>query len=177
MQIDTDLRKIEELLIRGVEDVIVKEHLEQALKSGRQLRVKFGIDPTGPNIHLGRSIPLRKLKVFQDLGHQIVLIIGDFTATIGDPSDKLSKRPTLAKEQVQENMRDYAKQLGKILDMNKVELRYNSEWLEKLSLKDINELADCFSFQQMASGAIQRPHRQRRRCQYARNALSAYAGV
>ncbi len=151
MQIDTDLRKIEELLIRGVEDVIVKEHLEQALKSGRQLRVKFGIDPTGPNIHLGRSIPLRKLKVFQDLGHQIVLIIGDFTATIGDPSDKLSKRPTLAKEQVQENMRDYAKQLGKILDMNKVELRYNSEWLEKLSLKDINELADCFSFQQMAS--------------------------
>ena len=151
MTVNTDSRKIEELLARGVEDVIVKEHLEQALKSGKQLRVKFGIDPTGPKIHLGRSIPLRKLKAFQELGHQIVLIIGDFTATIGDPSDKLSKRPTLTKEHVQENMRNYAKQLGKILDMGKVELRYNSEWLEKLSLKDINELADCFSIQQMAA--------------------------
>lgn len=151
MKVDADSRKIEELLVQGVEDVIIKEHLEQALKSGRQLRVKFGIDPTGPKIHLGRAATLRKLKAFQDLGHQIILIIGDFTATIGDPSDKLSKRPTLSKEQVQENMRDYAKQLGKILDMDKVELRYNSEWLEKLSLKDINDLADCFSFQQMAS--------------------------
>src|SRR3989338_5893608 len=151
MTVNTDSRKIEELLARGVEDVIVKEHLEQALKSGKQLRVKFGIDPTGPKIHLGRSIPLRKLKAFQELGHQIVLIIGDFTATIGDPSDKLSKRPTPTKEHVQENMRNYAKQLGKILDMGKVELRYNSEWLEKLSLKDINELADCFSIQQMAA--------------------------
>lgn len=151
MKVDIDSRKIEELLSRGVEDVIVREHMEQALKSGRQLRVKFGVDPTGPKIHLGRVATLRKLKAFQDLGHQIILIIGDFTATIGDPSDKLSKRPTLSKEQVQENMRDYAKQLGKILDMDKVELRYNSEWLEKLSLKDINDLADCFSFQQMAS--------------------------
>jgi len=144
-------QKIKEILERGVEDVIVKEHLEEALKSGKKLRVKHGIDPTGPKIHLGRASTLRKLKAFQDLGHQIVLIIGDFTATIGDPSDKLSKRPALMKEQVKENMRDYAKQIGKILDMDKVELRYNSEWLEKLTLKDINELAECFSFQQMAA--------------------------
>ena len=151
MTTSTDSQKIKDVLERGVEDVIVKEHLETTLKSGKKLRVKHGIDPTGPKIHLGRASTLRKLKAFQDLGHQIVLIIGDFTATIGDPSDKLSKRPMLMKEQVKENMRDYAKQIGKILDMEKVELRYNSEWLEKLNLKDINELAECFSFQQMAA--------------------------
>src|SRR3989338_4849603 len=151
MTVSTDSQKIKDVLERGVEDVIVKEHLETTLKSGKKMRVKHGIDPTGPKIHLGRASTLRKLKAFQDLGHQIVLIIGDFTATIGDPSDKLSKRPALMKEQVKENMRDYAKQIGKILDMDKVELRYNSEWLEKLNLKDINELAECFSFQQMAA--------------------------
>ena len=151
MTISTNSQKIKDILERGVEDVIVKEHLEEALKSGRQLRVKFGIDPTGPKIHLGRASTLSKLKAFQDLGHLIVLIIGDFTATIGDPSDKLSKRPTLTKEQVKKNMRDYAKQIGKLLDMDKVELRYNSKWLEKLNLKDIGELAECFSFQQMAA--------------------------
>src|SRR3989344_1863782 len=151
MAVNTNPVKIKEILERGVEDVIIKEHLETALKSGKQLRVKFGIDPTGPKIHLGRAVSLRKLKAFQELGHQVVLIIGDFPATLGDPSDKLSKRPTLTKEQIKEKMLDYAKQLGKILDMGKVELRYNSEWLEKLSLKEINEGADCFSIQQMAA--------------------------
>ncbi len=151
MAVSADSAKIKEILERGVEDVIVKEHLEIALKSGRQLRVKFGIDPTGPKIHLGRSIPLRKLKAFQELGHQIVLIIGDFTATIGDPSDKIEKRPMLTTEQIKENMRDYAVQLGKILDMEKVELRYNSEWLGKLQFSEISTLADSFSLQQMAA--------------------------
>lgn len=150
MAVNTDPAKIKEILERGVEDVIVKEHLAQALSSGRRLRVKFGIDPTGPKIHLGRTIPLRKLRAFQELGHQIVLIIGDFTATIGDPSDKLEKRPTLTKEQVKENMKDYAVQLGKVLDMNAVELRYNSEWLEQLSFREVSQLADSFSLQQMA---------------------------
>src|SRR4030066_2145397 len=106
MKISIDSQKIKEILERGTEDIIEKDHLEKSLKSGKQLRVKFGIDPTGPKIHLGRAVPLRKLKAFQDLGHRIVLIIGDFTATIGDPSDKLSKRPMLMKEQVKENMRD-----------------------------------------------------------------------
>lgn len=151
MKINTDGTKIREILERGVEDIIVKEHLETALKSGRRLRVKFGIDPTGPKIHLGRAIPLRKLKAFQDLGHKIVLIIGDFTATIGDPSDKLAKRPILAKADIKQNMKTYAKQLAKILDMEKTELRYNSEWLEKLQFAEISTLADCFSLQQMAA--------------------------
>ena len=87
--------KIQEILTRGVEDVIVKEDLEKQLLSGNKLRIKLGIDPTGPKIHLGRAIVLRKLRAFQNLGHTAVLIIGDFTALIGDPSDKLEKRPML----------------------------------------------------------------------------------
>lgn len=151
MAIITDAQKIKELLERGVEDVIVKEHLEAALASGKQLRVKFGIDPTGPKIHLGRAIPLRKLKAFQELGHQIILIIGDFTATIGDPSDKLERRPLLTKEQIEKNMETYAVQIGKILDMERVELCYNSKWLNALTSREIMNLADSFSLQQMSA--------------------------
>lgn len=149
MKISTDQNKIREILERGTEDVIEKNHLEKGLKSGKKLRVKFGIDPTGPKIHLGRAVPLRKLKAFQDLGHQIVLIVGDFTATIGDPSDKLSKRPMLTKEDVKKNMKSYKEQLGKILDIKKTELHYNSRWLDKLNLRKTAELAESFSLQQM----------------------------
>src|SRR3989344_6392697 len=149
MKISTDPNKIREILERGTEDIIEKDHLEKSLKSGKQLRVKFGIDPTGPKIHLGRAVPLRKLKAFQDLGHQIVLIVGDCTAIIGDPSDKLSKRPMLTKEDVKRNMKSYKDQLGKILDMKKVELCYNSQWLGKLNLEKIADLAESFSLQQM----------------------------
>lgn len=144
-----DEQKINNILTRGIEDIIVKEHLEAQLKSGKQLRIKFGIDPTGPKIHLGRAIPLRKLKAFQDLGHQIVLIIGDFTATIGDPSDKISKRPMLTKEKIQENMKDYEKQLAKIVDITKAEIHYNSEWLENMTVREMSGLAESFSLQQM----------------------------
>ena len=86
--INTNSEKIEEVLTRGVEDVIDKDHLRKELMSGRQLRVKFGIDPTSPDLHLGHSIPLRKLRQFQELGHKVILLIGDFTATIGDPSGR-----------------------------------------------------------------------------------------
>jgi len=151
MKVITDSQRIKDVLNRGVEDVFVKEHLEKALKSGKQLRVKYGIDPTSPNIHLGRAVPIRKLKAFQDLGHKIVLIIGDFTATIGDPSDKLAKRPMLSKKDIAKNMKTYAKQLGKILDMKKVELKYNSRWLSKLKFHEVGELAESFSLQQMAA--------------------------
>ena len=150
MKISTDPNKIREILERGTEDIIEKDHLEKSLKSGKQLRVKFGIDPTGPKIHLGRAVPLRKLKAFQDLGHQIVLIVGDCTAIIGDPSDKLSKRPMLTKEDVKRNMKSYKDQLGKILDMKKTELHYNSRWLDKLNFRETAELAESFSLQQMA---------------------------
>ncbi|MBU0570184.1 tyrosine--tRNA ligase, partial [Patescibacteria group bacterium] len=141
--------KIEDLLNRNVEKIISKKHLFDLLKSKKKLRIKHGIDPTGPKIHLGRAIPLRKLKSFQDLGHQVVIIIGDFTAQIGDASDKHAMRQVLSEKQVKRNMKDYTKQIGKILDMDKVELRYNSEWLGKLSAKDLINLAMRFTAQQM----------------------------
>lgn len=140
--------KINEILTRGIEDIIEKDHLQKALES-KKLRIKFGIDPTGPKIHLGRAIPLWKLRDLQDLGHKIVLIIGDFTAQIGDPSDKLSKRPFLTEEEIKKNLENYKEQLGKILDIEKVEYRYNSEWLKNLTFKEISQLAEIFSIQQM----------------------------
>ncbi len=141
--------KIEELLTRGTQDIFVQEHLKKALSSGRKLRIKLGIDPTGPAIHLGRAVVLRKLKEFQDLGHQVVLIIGDFTARIGDPSDKLEKRPMLTQEQIQKNLKGYLEQVGKIIDLSKTEVRYNSQWLEPLSIPELGQLMECFTVQQM----------------------------
>ena len=151
VKIDTDPAKIEKLLTRGVEEVFVKEDLEKKLKSGKQLRVKLGFDPTGSNIHIGRAILLRKLKEFQDLGHQVIFLVGDFTALIGDPSDKLEKRPMLTREKVEENLRDYKKQVGKIVDLSKSEFVYNSKWLSKLTFKDVAELAESFSVAQMSN--------------------------
>ncbi len=147
--INTDPEKIKEILSRGVEEIIDKESLVKKLKSGKKLRVKHGIDPTGPKIHIGRAIQFWKLRAFQDLGHQIVLIIGDFTAQIGDASDKQAMRKSLTPVEIKENMKDYAKQIGKILDMKKVELRYNSEWLNKLTIKDLLSLSMKFTAQQM----------------------------
>lgn len=142
-------QKIKEILERGVEQIIDKNSLIKKLKSGRNLRIKHGIDPTGPKIHIGRAIQFRKLKSFQDLGHQIVLIIGDFTARIGDASDKQSMRKILSEKDIRENMKDYKKQIGKILDLDKTKILYNSQWLGKLTAKDLLSLAMNFSAQQM----------------------------
>ncbi|MCX6800414.1 MAG: tyrosine--tRNA ligase [Candidatus Falkowbacteria bacterium] len=143
--------KIEELLSRGVEEIIDKTNLEKKLKDGKQLRIKLGIDPTSPNIHLGRSIPLLKLKDFQELGHQIVLIIGDFTGLIGDTSDKDSERPMLSEEAVKKNLKTYIEQAAKIIDIDKAEICYNSKWLEKLKYMDIGRQADAFSLNEFIS--------------------------
>lgn len=140
---------IDRLLNRGVVDIIDRTHLEEAIRSGKTLRVKFGIDPTSQNIHIGRAIPLRKLRDFQNLGHQVVLIIGDFTAQVGDPSDKISKRPMLTREVIAENLKFYKQQLGKILDLSKIEFVYNSSWLDKLGFQEIATLAENFSISQM----------------------------
>lgn len=145
----TDEKKIDELLMRGVEDIIVREELKALLLSGRQLRVKLGIDPTGARIHIGRAIPLRKLREFQKLGHQVVLIVGDFTAQIGDASDKTEKRPIRTRAEIDENLKDYKSQISKILDITKTEFVYNNDWLSKLTFGEIATLAECFSVQQM----------------------------
>lgn len=140
---------LEEILTRGIEEIVVKPHLLARLKKGDKLRIKHGVDPTGPKIHLGRASQLWKLKEFQDLGHKIIFIIGDYTAQIGDPSDKLSKRPFLTESQIKENLKNYKKQIGLILDLSKIDFQYNSHWLSKLSPRQLDELADLFSVQQM----------------------------
>lgn len=139
-----------ELLERGVEDIFIEKDLREKLSSGKKLRIKFGIDPTSPFIHLGRAVPLRKLKAFQDLGHKVVLIIGDYTAKIGDPSDKLEKRPMLTDKDIKNNLKKYIEQIALILDMKKVEVKYNSQWLKKMNFIQIGELLECFTVQQMS---------------------------
>jgi tyrosyl-tRNA synthetase len=145
------LNKIEELLSRGVEEVINRSSLENKLKTGKQLRIKLGIDPTSPNIHLGRSIPLLKLRDFQELGHKIIFIIGDFTGLIGDSSDKDSERPILSESVVEQNLKTYIEQAAKIIDIKTTEIYRNSEWLSKLGYLEIGRQADIFSLNEFSS--------------------------
>ena len=145
----TDEVKIDNVLSRGVEDIFVKEELKKDLMSGRILRIKLGVDPTSPKIHLGRAVLLRKLREFQNLGHQVVFIVGDFTAQVGDASDKTEKRPMLTRAQIDENLKDYKSQISKIIDITKTEFVYNNDWLSKLSFQELVKLAECFSVQQM----------------------------
>jgi tyrosyl-tRNA synthetase len=145
MTISTDKKAIAELLDRGVNEAIDRKHLEEKLLSGKQLRVKLGIDPTSPNLHIGRSVPLLKLRDFQNLGHQVVFIVGDFTGVIGDTSDKESERKMLNDEEITKNMRTYVEQAAKILDIEKVEIQHNSSWLKKLDYAEIGRQANYFS--------------------------------
>lgn len=144
-----DKAAVDRVLSRNVEEVIEEGHLRAALLSGKKLRVKLGIDPTGDKVHIGRAVLLWKLREFQDLGHTAVLIIGDFTAQVGDPSDKLEKRPFLEAAQIKKNLKNYLSQIGRIIDLKKAEVRYNSEWLQKLNFQEISQLAENFTVQQM----------------------------
>ena len=128
------------VLVRGAVDCLPEGALERKLASGRPLRVKLGLDPTAPDVHLGHTIVLRKLREFQDLGHVIVLIIGDYTARVGDPSGRSSTRPALSGEQIDANARTYVQQAAKVLDRDRIELRHNSEWLD-MPMEDLFVLA------------------------------------
>ncbi len=136
-----------QLLRRGTVEIFTEnelaEKLAEAAKSGRKLRIKLGLDPTSPDIHLGHTVVLRKMRQFQDLGHKAVLIIGDYTARIGDPTGQNSTRPILSGEQIEENAGTYFEQAGKILDTSgeKLEVRHNGEWLEKLTLMELIQIA------------------------------------
>ncbi len=141
--------RIDRLLTRNVTNVIVREELEKRLRQGDKLRVKLGIDPTGPLLHIGRAIPLRKLREFQELGHTAVIIIGDFTGLVGDASDKDAERKMLSREEVEKNMAGYLAQMGRILDMDRVEITYNSDWLAPLTFEQVARLADNFSVAEM----------------------------
>ncbi len=135
------------LLKRGTVEIFTEpelaEKLTEAAKTPRQLRIKLGLDPTSADIHLGHTVVLRKMRQFQDLGHKAVLIIGDYTARIGDPAGQDTTRPMLSPQQIEQNAKTYFQQAGKILDTseNKLEIRYNSEWLEKLTAIEIIQLA------------------------------------
>lgn len=149
MKIVTEKTRIKSLLIRAVSEAIVSDHLKARLESGKKLRVKFGIDPTAPDIHLGHAVSLMKLKEFQNLGHQAVLIIGDFTARIGDPTGRLKARKMLSPQAIKQNLKGYLKQAGKIIDINKTEIRYNNEWFGKMGTAEFYNLAAKITVQQV----------------------------
>ena len=139
--------RIEELLTRGVANIIPnKEDLRKLLVSGKKLNVYLGIDPTTTRIHLGHAVVLRKLNEFAKLGHNVTFLIGDFTALIGDTSDKDTERPILTPVEIQENFKTYKKQAEIILDFSKINVRHNSEWLGKLSSRELIKLVQQFSF-------------------------------
>ncbi|MBU2577593.1 tyrosine--tRNA ligase [Patescibacteria group bacterium] len=141
--------KINEVLTRGVVDIVEKDSLRKRMLRGEKLRIKLGIDPTGPNIHIGRGSTLKKLREFQELGHQIVLIIGDGTAVIGDASDKTTLRPMLTPEQISENERNYLNQIGRVINLQETEIHHNSEWINKLTPPEWIKLAGIFTVQQI----------------------------
>ena len=136
-QLETALAEIK----RGAEEILVEEELIAKLKEGRPLRIKLGMDPTAPDIHLGHTVILNKLRTFQDLGHEVILLIGDFTALVGDPSGKNATRPPLSEEAIQENAKTYAEQAFKILDPAKTRIEYNSSWLKELGATGMIKLA------------------------------------
>lgn len=140
---------MDELLTRGVAKCIPADLAKKKLASGKPLRIYWGIDPTGNKIHLGHAVPLRIMQKFADAGHEVILLIGSFTAMIGDPSGRDMLRPPLTKEQVEENFQTYKEQAAKILDFSKITIRYNDEWLEELKLSDTVFLAANFTVQQM----------------------------
>src|SRR3989344_809647 len=144
--------KIKELLTRGVSAVYpTKDFLEEKLKSGKKLTIYFGIDPTAPTLHLGSAVSLLKLRGFQDLGHDVIILYGGFTARIGDPTDKLAARQPLSGEQIKKNLANYKKLIGKILDLKAANIRFldNEKWSNKLKPADLLDLTSKFTVAQL----------------------------
>jgi len=137
----TDLQTALDLIGRGADEIIKREELEARLKLGRPLRIKAGFDPTAPDLHLGHTVLLNKMRQFQDLGHQVIFLIGDFTGMIGDPTGKNVTRKPLTREDIETNARTYADQVYKVLDRERTELRFNSEWFGPMSAADMIRLA------------------------------------
>jgi len=145
----TDLEAAVGLIARGTDEITKLEELEERLKAGRPLRVKVGFDPSAPDLHLGHTVIINKMRQFQDLGHTVIFLIGDFTGMIGDPTGKSATRKALTPEQVQENAQTYARQVYKILDEEKTEVRFNSEWLNALGAAGMIRLAAKYTVARM----------------------------
>ncbi len=150
---EKDINKHLDLIRRGTVEIIqydeLKKKLELAVKNNKPLVIKAGFDPTTPDIHLGHTVLLRKMRHFQELGHRVVFLIGDHTAMIGDPSGASKTRPRLTRAEVDENARTYQKQIAKVLDVDKLEVRFNSEWLSKMDIAAIAELMSRYSVQRL----------------------------
>ena len=144
-----DVKNHLELITRGAEEIIGIEDIEEKISAGKKLRVKFGADPTAPELHLGHAVVMEKLRQFQELGHTVFFIIGDFTALVGDPSGRTAERPVLTPEEVAESVKGYERQVFKILDREKTELLHNSVWIEKLGTKGLIELASEYTVARM----------------------------
>jgi len=140
---------VNELLTRGVEAVVPKDGLVEKLKKGEKIRVYLGFDPTSPRISLGNAVPLRKLRDFQNAGHEVIFLVGSFTALIGDTSDKKAMRKPMTSKEIESNFKTYKEQASKIIDFKKAKIVYNGDWLSKLSFEEIVELAQHFTVQQM----------------------------
>src|SRR3989338_3769066 len=137
------MAKIDEALAiirRGTEEILLEDELVEKLKKGKPLRVKVGFDPTAPDLHLGHTVLLNKMRQLQDLGHEVCFLIGDFTGMIGDPSGKNETSPPLTREEVQENAKTYEKQVFKVLDPAKTKIMFNSEWMNKMTPSDLIRL-------------------------------------
>lgn len=148
-KLKTDATTIHDLLTRGVIDVIQRKHLEERLKSGKPLTIKLGIDPTGPDLHLGHAVVMRKLRQFQNAGHKVTLIIGDWTARIGDPTDRNEMRPQLSADQIKKNAAKYLEQIFLILDKKKTKVVRHSVWFDKFTLQDVFNLVSKFTVAQL----------------------------
>ncbi len=146
---DLDLEQTLAIIRRGTEEIILEEDLRRKLETGRPLRIKAGFDPTAPDLHFGHTVLINKLRQFQDLGHQVVFLIGDFTGMIGDPSGKSATRPPLTREQVKANAETYKEQVFKILDPAKTEVRFNSEWMDELGVSGMIRLAGQYTVARM----------------------------
>jgi tyrosyl-tRNA synthetase len=150
MPIITEAKKIEEILSRGVENIYPdKESLKKKLMSGERLKLYCGFDPTGPELHLGHGAMIRKLDQFRRLGHEVIFLYGGFTAMIGDPTDRAQTRKSLTAAQVKTNMRGWKSQIRPIIDVRKIHFKNNADWLSKLKLEKLLEIAACFTAQQM----------------------------
>lgn len=147
--VSTDEKKIEEILTRGVHEIFTKEELKQKLLSGKRLHLKLGIDVTGPNIHLGHTVVQRKMRDFQELGHEVTLIIGDFTTLVGDHSDKVEMRAETTPQEIKKNEETYKEQFFKTIIKNQAKVKHNSDWLKKLNFNEVVDLAKQFTIAQM----------------------------
>lgn len=147
--VETSTEALDTLLNRGVVDAVVRADLERMLQSGKPLRIKFGVDPSRPDLHLGHAVGFRKIRQFQELGHHVIVIIGDWTARIGDPSGRSDTRQMLSAEEVHANAQTYLDQMGKIVDVDKIEVAWQTSWFEDFSLEDVVRLCAKYTVNRM----------------------------